>query len=202
MPVVARYIALLALVSCGVKLDDPPRAGVTTLVDAAGSSTSTGGGEFQDAATIVTPLDAPVLDAPAAVNSLTATDFITQYGDLLCTEAFTCEADFPGTTNDFENAWDTNVTSCDADALVFFNPTKVETDIVKGKIVFTPNDATACLAGIAFGTCANFWATGGTFPATCDTALVGSVANGGGCVTDFECQSLFCNAQAHCQAQN
>jgi hypothetical protein len=192
----ARHVLALALAGCGVKLASPPTDDNTTTQPDSGAFNDNlpdaGSASASDAA-------APIDSAPDAVMTLTATDFITQYGDLQCAEAFTCQSSFPGNASEFENDWGTDQTNCNALALAYYNPSKVETDIVSAAIVYTPADATTCLATIVFGTCANFWQTGGTYPAACNTALVGSVANGGGCVTDFECQSLFCNNSGNCQ---
>ena len=69
-----------------------------------------------------------------------------------------------------------------------------------GDAATDPLAAAACLAGIVFGTCSDFWQTYGTYPDACNHALVGSVANGGGCVSDFECVSLYCTPAAKCAA--
>ncbi|HEU4612640.1 MAG TPA: hypothetical protein VFS15_11210, partial [Kofleriaceae bacterium] len=47
-----------------------------------------------------------------------------------------------------------------------------------------------CLSGVTFGTCDEFWDQGGNEPAACDTALVGTVADGGACVNTWECVNL------------
>ena len=67
--------------------------------------------------------------------------------------------------------------------------------IVAGKITFNPADAASCIAGITFGTCTEFWQTGGNFPQACATALVGTVADGGACVTHIDCT----NPSSYCE---
>ncbi len=147
----------------------------------------------------VSVVDAAPAPADAQVAPLTATDFITRYGDLQCNEAFACQASYPASaTTTFAASWGTTVSDCDAGSLTYFNAPKIEIDIAKGRVAFDPVAAAVCLAGIIFGTCSNFWQTYGTYPDACDQALVGSVANGGGCVSDFECASLYCTAAAKC----
>ena len=178
-----RLLALhaIAMAGCGATLAD-------------GDQPSTASPEGPTAVDAATP---PPVDA--AASAITATAFITQYGDMQCGEAFTCEASYPaGAAATFADSWGPSVAACDANALAYYNPTKVELDIAKGRIAYDPSAAAACLAGIVFGTCTNFWQTYGSYPDACVHALVGSVANGGGCVTDFECASLYCTSTAKC----
>jgi hypothetical protein len=171
-----------------VTLENPPATG------GSGSGSGSSGGELgpdAGSAGVTGPAD-------AAPGVTTATSFIAQYGDKQCDEAFACESSDPAGASDFATNWGTSVANCYADAQTFFNPTKIERDILAGRVTFDPIAAAECLAGIVFGTCANFWQTFGTYPDACNTALVGSVAVGGGCVSDFECQTLYCNASAKC----
>ena len=89
----------------------------------------------------------------------------------------------------FEDAFGTSAMQCYADSDAYYNATAVVAAIQAGTITWNPNDATACLSGITFGACADFWMNGGNEPAACATALVGTVADGQACTVDFECAS-------------
>src|SRR5690242_8229335 len=69
-------------------------------------------------------------------------------------------------------------------------PAQVKTEISAGKILYDGDAAAQCLAGITFGTCADFWQNGGSEPAACDTTLQGTIADGGSCVVDYDCQNV------------
>ncbi|HEY5946771.1 MAG TPA: hypothetical protein VIV40_14810 [Kofleriaceae bacterium] len=114
-----------------------------------------------------------------------------------CDEAFTCKASFPtdaGVT--FEQAFGASAMACYADADMYNNAAAVAAQITAGTITWNPADAMTCLAGITFGTCAEFWMSGANQPAACATALVGHVADGAACVVDYECS----NASSYCDA--
>jgi hypothetical protein len=67
-------------------------------------------------------------------------------------------------------------------------PQAVESEITAGKIHFDATAAQACVTGLMFpASCTDFWTNGPTFPADCSNALVGTVADGGACVVDFDC---------------
>jgi hypothetical protein len=108
-----------------------------------------------------------------------------------CDEAFMCKASFPADAGvTFDEAFGASAQACVADAANYDMPAQVEAQITAGTIRFNGADAAACVAGIAFGTCQAFWDQGPTFPAACDTALVGTVADGGACIVDYECSSF------------
>jgi hypothetical protein len=65
----------------------------------------------------------------------------------------------------------------------------IEERITAGTIKFTAADASDCLAGITFPACQQYWQDGPTMPDSCFTALVGTVADGGACMIDYECAS-------------
>jgi len=112
-----------------------------------------------------------------------------------CSEAFTCMASFPTTSGDtFAQDFGASVSDCVTMESSFNPPAMVESEIAAGKITFDGAAAAACVAGITYSTCAAYWTDGGDYPAACDTAMVGTVADGGACVVDFDCSNLmsFC----------
>jgi hypothetical protein len=68
-------------------------------------------------------------------------------------------------------------------------PAVIESEISAGKIKYDATAAASCIAGVSFGDCAGFWLNGATTPASCATALVGTVPDGGACIVDFDCSS-------------
>src|SRR5256885_16009651 len=78
-------------------------------------------------------------------------------------------------------------------------PAQVEAEITAGKIHFDGAAAAQCVAGITFGACSDFWTNGPNAPAACATAMVGTVADGGACVVDYDCSTAtsICDATAH-----
>jgi hypothetical protein len=130
-------------------------------------------------------------------SSISATNFLAQMAQKFCDEAFMCKASFPtdaGTT--FDQAFGASAQACVADAAMYDMPAQVEAQIVAGKIKFNGADAAACVAGITFPACADFWANGPMFPAACANAMLGTIADGGACVVDYECSSntSYCDA--------
>jgi hypothetical protein len=128
-------------------------------------------------------------------SSMTATKFLDELGKKFCDQAFSCRSSFPtdeGIT--FQEAFGATQQQCYADSLEWNEPQKVEQQIAAGKIKWNAADAAGCLAGITFGSCTQFWDQGPSMPASCDTALVGTVADGGACVTHLECV----NALSYC----
>lgn len=123
-------------------------------------------------------------------GGMTATQFLAQMNDKYCTQAFACQASFPtdaGVT--FTDAFGANVQACVAIGEQYDMPSAVEAAITAGTIHFNAADASACLGGITYPACAQFWDNGPNAPAACNTALVGTVADGGACATDYECSS-------------
>jgi hypothetical protein len=124
-------------------------------------------------------------------------NFLHEMGKKYCDQAFTCKATFPtdqGVT--FEQAFGSSAMQCYADSDAYFNAPAVVAQINAGTITWNPTDAAACLSGITFPACAQFWTDGPMEPAACATALVGKVADGQACVVDLECASAtsYCDA--------
>lgn len=138
---------------------------------------------------------------PGGGGSMTATQYLTAMEMKYCDEAFSCQASFPtsqGVT--FAQAFGASASECYSDGAAYDMPAQVEAEITAGKIHFDGAAAAACVAGIMFGTCTDFWAgTGGTYPTECGTALVGTIADGGACVVDYDCSSAqsVCDPTAH-----
>ena len=134
-------------------------------------------------------------------GSMTATQYLTAMEMKYCDEAFSCQASFPTTTGvTFADEFGASASQCYSDGAAYDMPAQVEAEITAGKIHFDGAAAAACVAGISFGTCTDFWAgTGGTFPTACSTAMVGTVADGGACVVDYDCSSAqsVCDPTAH-----
>ena len=128
-------------------------------------------------------------------TGMTATKFLDEVGHKICDEAFMCKASFPtdfGGT--FEEIFGTSASQCYTESLASFEPMIVEQKITAGTIKWNAADATTCLAGVTFGTCTEFWQNGPNMPAACDTALVGTIADGQACAVDLECS----NIQSYC----
>jgi hypothetical protein len=135
-----------------------------------------------------------------AGGGMTATQYLTQMEQKFCDEAFTCQASFPATaTETFADDFGASAAECYADDAAYDMPDVVESEITAGKIHFDASAAASCVAGITFSSCTTFWQDGGTYPASCDTALVGTVADGGACVVDYDCTNLasVCDQTAH-----
>lgn len=130
-------------------------------------------------------------------SSISATDFLAQMAQKYCGEAFMCKASFPtdaGVT--FDQAFGASAQACVADSAMYDMPAQVEAQITAGKIKYNGSDAAACVAGVTFPACTEFWQNGPTFPAACATAMVGTVADGGACITSYECSAAtsYCDA--------
>ncbi|MEO8548751.1 MAG: hypothetical protein ABI678_02215 [Kofleriaceae bacterium] len=121
-------------------------------------------------------------------GSISATDFLSRIDQKDCDEAFTCQASFPTMTGEtFADDYGASAQECYADAAAYEMASVVESEITAGKIHFDGAAAAQCIAGITFTTCSAYWSTGGDYPAACDTAMVGTIADGAACVVDHDC---------------
>ena len=130
----------------------------------------------------------------------TADQFLTASEDGDCKEAFTCMSSFvpAGSGDTFADDWGTSLSDCENDS--DYN-TQVEADITSGIITFNAADANACISGTVYPTsCATWWSDGADYPDACDTALKGSVADGGKCNVDEDCSNLdsYCTDAGTC----
>ncbi len=131
------------------------------------------------------------------VDTSGVANFLHEIGKKYCDQAFTCKASFPtdaGVT--FDQAFGTSAMQCYTDSDAANDTPTIVAQINGGTITWNQADATACLAGLTFPACAQFWQQGGNEPAACGTALVGHVADGGACVSSYECTNLmsYCDA--------
>ena len=177
--------------ACGAAIGSEPSAVAGDdsggAVDA-GSTGSGGGGGGGGGAQDGGPPPGTEPDA-AAPASIDAPTFLAGYVGGFCTEAFACQASFPASsqTGSFSDNFGSSIAQCTTGSEAALGASHVPGDITNGKITYDGAAAAACLAGIDYGTCANFWATGGSYPAACGGAVVGSVATGGACNSAFEC---------------
>jgi hypothetical protein len=124
-------------------------------------------------------------------GGITATQYLTQMDQKDCDEAFACMASFPTDAGEtFAQAFGTSAQDCYAQAASYDMAATVESEITAGKIHFDPAGAAACVASIMYGTCADYWANGPMEASACDTAMVGTVADGGACVVDDDCSNV------------
>jgi hypothetical protein len=122
---------------------------------------------------------------------ITVDMFLQQMAMTDCTEAFACMASFPTDSGDtFAQDYGASVSDCVTMENSFDPPATVASEIAAGKIMFDGSAAAACAAGITYASCTEYWTDGGDYPAACDTALVGSVADGGACLIDFDCSNF------------
>jgi hypothetical protein len=123
-------------------------------------------------------------------GSSTATQFIMALDAKDCDEAFSCMSTFvPDTVGDtFADEWGDSPEACKSDPDDAADDAVVETEIKAGKIVFNPDLVQTCLAGISYASCAVFWSPDSSYPDVCYQALYGLVADGGACVTDWDCE--------------
>jgi hypothetical protein len=134
-------------------------------------------------------------------GGLTATAFLAGIAQKICDQAFTCQASFPtdaGVT--FAEVFGASAAECIAGAEAYDMPAQVEASITAGKIQYSATDAAACVNGITFPACTQFWQEGPGVPAACATAMVGTVADGQACVIDYECASVtsYCDETKKC----
>jgi hypothetical protein len=187
--------SLCALTACAAQLSPGGGGG-----NAGGGSTGGGGGGETGSGG-----DTGSGGSTGGGGGMTATQFLTQMEMKYCDSAFACQASFPANQGvTFADAFGASVSVCYSDGAAYDMPAQVESEISAGKIHFDSAAAAACVAGIMQGTCADFWANGPTAPAACDTALVGTVADGGACVVDYDCSNAqsVCDPTAHtCGAQ-
>lgn len=135
-----------------------------------------------------------------------AADVMTKMVHTECDEAFACKASFPaGQGVTFEQVFGANAAACYTQlGGEYYDATSVQASITANKITFNASAAGQCVTGIAAmpaPVCATFWQQGPEFPAECDDALIGKVANGAVCDNDFECAAAsYCGDTDTCVA--
>lgn len=131
-------------------------------------------------------------------TAITPTGYLQKIAGIYCEESFTCRASFPpdrGYT--FEAQWGNTDPECRQRLLDGWNPAEIETEIAKGRVTFDGGAARACLDGVAFGSCPDYWARGIEWAEPCYKVLVGSVPKGGQCDIDYSCASFACDKTLH-----
>jgi hypothetical protein len=128
--------------------------------------------------------------------------FVTSFAQAECAEAHECRASFPtdaGVT--FEQVFGATLAECETIALAYYDPDAVRMAVQNGTIEYDRDAAQDCLQNLTWGTCTQFWGGQSPLPASCGMALVGTVANGGACVVDFECSSddSWCGEGSTCE---
>jgi hypothetical protein len=191
---VHRALVAILLAGCSARL----KTGASSAPDGALDTASPGLDATRDASSATpdgTRDASPVDVAPA----LTGSQFVAGYDMVTCNAAFACAASFPGTAAQFAFDFGTSLSSCYALAQQDDSPSVIDADVASGEIHFDAAKAAACLAGVGYD-CATFWPQGLTDQATCSTAMVGSVPDGGACHVDWDCAwTSGCNAQQQCQ---
>ncbi|HTL38796.1 MAG TPA: hypothetical protein VL326_36950 [Kofleriaceae bacterium] len=131
-------------------------------------------------------------------TTTTATGYLTQIAGVYCSESFTCRADFPldrGYT--FEAQWGNSEDECTTRLLDGWNPAAIETEIAKGRAEYDGSAGIACLNGVTFGTCGDYWTAGIHWADACYHVIKGLVPAGGACDNAYACVSQQCDAVAH-----
>jgi len=119
-------------------------------------------------------------------GDLSASEAIHESITRTCEKAFECEAEFDGGGFiTFEELYGTSVDDC----ITMFEAASadLEASVEAGRIAYDSADAEACLDGTDFGTCQMFFERTYQTPAACDTTFVGTVPEGGECVTSDDC---------------
>jgi hypothetical protein len=139
-----------------------------------GSGTSIGGGS----------------DAPSITS---AVQFLSALENDDCNEAFSCASTYAEDNggDSFSADYGATVADCVSGEAQYDMPSEVAAEIAAGRILFDAADASECVAGITSpGNCATYWNDGLNYPDACDTALIGTIADGGACVVDYDCANL------------
>ena len=136
----------------------------------------------------------PTIDAPAvptgdASVAMTSSTFMERLITQECSIAFACRAQYPeGSHPAFDAAWGTDPSDCLATDRDYLARNKIAAAIIGGTIIWDPTSAEACLAAPGIpSTCSVLFADNYDWADSCYTALLGLVADGGACTTDWEC---------------
>lgn len=129
--------------------------------------------------------------------SMTPTEYFEQNAKLRCTQAYVCRDTYPGDAAAFEATWGTSVAECTMNLALSWNPMGFEIDVAKGRIEFDHTAAVACITSAVFPSCDEHWEIGIQWAEPCSRVMVGIVASGGSCETDYACTSAKCDAVTH-----
>ena len=158
---------MLLVTACGVELGEPPNVPED---DGKGDGTGTGSG---------------------GTMALTATGFLTKIGTQYCEENFRCKATYPDGAPAFAQAFGASMQDCYAGTNAYYQPQLVEQSVTAKRVIFNQGSAQTCLSGIVYPqSCGQYWQSPPQFPQACNVALLGTVADGGTCVSIFDCANL------------
>lgn len=130
-------------------------------------------------------------------NKLTVPEYMSALARKKCDDAFTCMATFPSDSPiAFSSVYGETAAVCYARAAAYHDPAAVAASIAAGRIAFDGVAAATCVAGFGEPACGTHWTSGPAFPAACDAALAGKVADGESCEIDFDCA----NRRSSCDA--
>ena len=161
------------------------------------------------AGTVDAPVEPSTIDAPAvqttddASAALTPAMFMERLIAQECTVAFACKALYPaGSHPSFDVAWGTDPNDCVMTDHDYLARDKIAAAIVGGTITWDPTSAEACLAAPGIPTsCSALFSDNYEWADSCFAALLGHVADGGACTTDWECARGSTCRNATCSRQ-
>jgi hypothetical protein len=131
-------------------------------------------------------------------TTITPLGYLEEIARIHCEQAFACRASFPADLGyTFEAQWGTSATQCQADLLLAWSASAIESEIAKGRAEFDGAAARDCLAGVAFGACTEYWMRGIEWAESCYHVIVGKVGSGGACDMDYACTSSWCDLTTH-----
>lgn len=121
-------------------------------------------------------------------SDITVQQFIEQLVTQNCQQAYKCMAQYPANATDtFADLWGTSEADCVSSDDDYTARNALAMEVTAGTMMFDPAEAKACLGNPAFpASCTDFFNTY-AYPDACYNALSGNVADGGACISDFEC---------------
>jgi len=131
-------------------------------------------------------------------TSITPTSYLEQIAKIQCDQAYHCRDSFPADAGYvFEDVWSTSPEACVQSLLAQWQPMQIETEIAKDRIRFDGAAALACLSGVTFAACTDYWSRGIEWAEPCYHVVIGMVPNGGTCEIDYDCKSYYCDTIDH-----
>jgi hypothetical protein len=119
----------------------------------------------------------------------TPQEFIEQIIAADCAKAFACEAEFPATEGTFAEEWGDSEAGCLTDDDDYLARDMIAASVTAGRITYDSSAAADCLANLGYpASCTEFF-TNYDWPDACSDAMVGNVADGGACVSWWECSA-------------
>ncbi|MEO8706802.1 MAG: hypothetical protein ABI867_42640 [Kofleriaceae bacterium] len=127
-------------------------------------------------------------------DDLTPAEVVDEQLDLLCERAFDCMAEFPSDAGfAFEDIFQDDVASCQSNFDSLSLADEIQASVDAGRIDYDSGDGATCNNFIDDISCDDFWgnALDGSppSPAACDTTFLGTVADGGTCTIDLDCEN-------------